>query len=63
MYRLMHGVGLVQVDCITMIVDWFVFFLYCVHELPIPAGITIWANCANEKRLSLHIRLVWCGLL
>ena len=41
MYRLMHGVGLVRVDCITMTVDWFVFFLYCAHDLPIPAGITI----------------------
>ena len=59
----MYGVGLVWVDCIMMTVDWFVFFLYCAHDLSIPAGITIWANCANEKRLSRHIWLMWCGLL
>ena len=59
----MHSVGLVWVDCIMMIVDWFVFFLYCSHDLPIPAGITIWVNYANEKRLSQHIWLVWCGPL
>jgi hypothetical protein len=41
MCRLMHDVGSVRVDSITMTVDRFVFFLYCVHDMPIPAGITI----------------------
>ena len=52
MYRLVHGVGSVRVDSIAVTVDWFVFFLYCAHDLLIPAGITIWANRVNEKRLN-----------
>jgi hypothetical protein len=55
MYILMHGVGSVRVDSITMNVDWFAFFLYYAHDMPIPVGITILSNYANEKRLNRRI--------
>jgi hypothetical protein len=49
---LVHGVGSVRVESIRKTVDLFGFFLGCAHDLAIPVGITIWANCANEKRLN-----------
>jgi hypothetical protein len=45
MYRLVHSVGSVQVDSITMTVDWFVFFLCCAmicpYRLESQSGLTV----------------------